>query len=61
MKVLLARKYLTKNPFTKYIQKNIEERWMVYFEDFIKLKDVKEKLIKDGYFVKIIEGVEVDQ
>lgn len=61
MKVLLARKYLTKNPFTKYMQKNIEERWMVYFEDFNKLKDVKERLIKDGYFVRIIEGVEVDQ
>ena len=61
MKVILARKYLSKNPFTRFIQKNIEERWMIYFEDFIKLKEVKEKLIKDGYFVKIIEGVEVDQ
>lgn len=61
MKVILARKYLSKNPFTKFMQKNIEERWMVYFEDFKKMNEVREKLIKDGYFVKIIEGVEVDQ
>lgn len=61
MKVILARKYLSKNPFTKFMQKNIEERWIVYFEDFKKMNEVREKLIKDGYFVKIIEGVEVDQ
>ena len=58
MKVLLARKYLSKNPFTKYLQKNIIERWAVYFEDFQKMKDVKEKFEKDGYSVRIYEIVE---
>lgn len=58
MKVLLARKYLSKNPFTKYLQKNIIERWAVYVEDFKKLYDVAEKLKKDGYEVKIYEVVE---
>lgn len=58
MKVLLARKYLSKNPFTKYLQKNIIERWAVYVEDFQKMKAVKEKFEKDGYSVRIYEIVE---
>lgn len=59
MKVILARKYLSKNPFTRYMQKNIAERWMEYHEDFEKMNEVKEKLKKEGFSVKIIEGVEV--
>ena len=58
MKVLLARKFLSKNPFTKYMQKNIIERWCTYFEDFTKMKEVAAKLKKDGYEVKIYEVVE---
>ena len=58
MKVLLARKYLSKNPFTKYLQKNIIEKWAVYFEDFKKMYEVAEKYKKDGYQVKIYEVVE---
>lgn len=58
MKILLARKYLSKNPFTKYLQKNIIERWITYFEDFTKMNEVAEKLKKDGYEVKIYEVVE---
>ena len=60
MKVLLARKYLSKNPFTKYMQKNIVERWMEYHEDFTKMKEAAENLRKQGYFVRIIEAVEVN-
>lgn len=56
MKVILARKYLSKNPFTKYKPENILEKWMIYTEDFQKMKEVKENLIKDGYSVLIING-----
>ena len=48
MKVILARKYLTKNPFTRYMQKNIAERWMEYHEDFKKMNEVANKLRKNG-------------
>ena len=58
MKVLLARKFLTNNPFTKNMQHNIDERWSVYHEDFKKMNEVKEKLRKKGYEVKIYEVVE---
>lgn len=61
MKILLARKYLSKNPFTRYMQKNIEERWMVYFEDFKKMKEVAKNLRNQGYFVRIYEAVEVEE
>ena len=61
MKVILARKYLSKNPFTKYKPENISEKWEIFYEDFQKMKDIKEILKKDGYSVKIIEGKVVDQ
>ena len=57
MKVLLARKYLTNNPFTKFMQHNIKERWCIYHEDFKKMNDVADKLRKEGYEVKIYEVV----
>jgi len=59
MKVILARKYLTKNPFTRYIQKNIAERWMEYHEDFEKMNEVADKLRKNGWSVKIVEVAKV--
>lgn len=42
-KILTARKYKSKNPFTKFVQKNIEERFLVYNEDWKKYEDVKQK------------------
>lgn len=59
MKVLLARKYLSKNPFTRYMQKNITERWMEYHEDFEKMNEVADKLRKNGWSVKIVEVAKV--
>lgn len=44
-KILTARKYKSNNPFTKYMQKNIEERYLVYHEDWKKFEVVKQKLI----------------
>ena len=60
MKVLLARKYLSNNPFTKYKPENISEKWFIYHEDFQKMKEVKQKLRKNGYSVTIIEGKVVE-
>lgn len=59
MKVILARKFLTKNPFTRYMQKNIVERWMEYHEDFEKMNEVADKLRKNGWSVKIVEVTKV--
>ena len=59
MKVLLARKYLSKNPFTRYMQKNIAERFMEYHEDFGKMNEVADKLRKNGWSVKIVEVAKV--
>ena len=59
MKVILARKCLSKNPFTRYMQKNIAERWMEYHEDFEKMNEVADKLRKNGWSVKIIEVAKV--
>ena len=59
MKVLLARKYMTKNPFTRYMQKNIAERWMEYHEDFEKMNEVADKLRENGWSVKIAEVAKV--
>lgn len=55
MKLLLARKYISKNPFTRYMQKNIIERWIPYHEDFVKMAKVAEQLKKDDYSVRIVE------
>lgn len=57
-KILTARKYKTKNPFTKYMQKNIEERYLVYHEDWKKFEEVQQKLTKEGYQVQIWNVVE---
>ena len=59
MKVLLARKYLSKNPFIRYMQKNIAERWMEYHEDFEKMNEVADKLRENGWSVKIVEVAKV--
>ena len=59
MKVILARKYLSKNPFTKYVDKNIAEKWIEYHEDFEKMNEVADKLRKNGWSVKIIEVAKV--
>lgn len=58
MKVILARKFLSKNPFTKYMPKNISEKWAVYHEDFKKMESVAAKWRQEGYSVKVIEAVE---
>lgn len=57
-KILTARKYKSNNPFTKYMQKNIEERYLVYHEDWKKFEDVKQKLIKDGFQVRVWNVIE---
>lgn len=57
-KILTARKYKTNNPFTKYLQKNIEERYLVYHEDWKKLDEVRQKLIKEGWRVQVWNVVE---
>lgn len=50
-KILLARKYNSKNPFTKFMQKNITERFVIYQEDWVKFEKVKQKWIEEGYKV----------
>lgn len=57
-KILTAKKYKTNNLFSKYLQKNIEERYLVYHEDWKKFEEVRQKLIKDGYQVQIWNVVE---
>lgn len=59
MKVLLARKYLSNNPFTKYKPENISEKWFIYHEDFEKMNEVADKLCKNGWSVKIVEVAKV--
>lgn len=54
-KILLARKYKSKNPFTKYMEKNIEEHFYIYHEDWKKFEQVKTKLKNDGYTVWVFE------
>lgn len=58
-KILTARRYKTKNPFTKYLQKNIEERFVVYHEDWPKFEAVKKKWQKEGYIVREYKVVEL--
>ena len=60
-KILTARKYKSNNPFTKYLQKNIEERYLVYHEDWKKFEEVQQKLIKEGWQVQIWNVVEVKE
>ena len=59
MKVLLARKCLSNNPFTKYKPENISEKWIIYHEDFEKMNEVADKLRKNGWSVKIVEVAKV--
>ena len=58
-KILTARKFKSNNPFTKYMQKNIEERFLVYNEDWKKFEEVKQKLIEKGFQVRIWNVIEV--
>ena len=51
-KILTARKFKSKNPFTKYLPANIEEKFAVYHEDWQKFEEVKETLKSEGYIVK---------
>lgn len=57
-KILTARKYKSNNPFTKYMQKNIEERFVVYYEDLKKFEEVKQKLIDEGFQVRVWNVIE---
>ncbi len=57
-KILTARKYKLNNPFTKYMQKNIEERFLVYHEDWKKFEEVKQKLINEGFQVRVWNVIE---
>jgi len=57
-KLLTAWRYKTNNPFTKYMQKNIEERYLVYHEDWKKFEEVKAKLKAEGFSVRVWNVVE---
>ena len=57
-KILTAKKYKTNNPFTKYMQKNIEERYLVYYEDWKKFEKVKQKFIDVGFQVRVWNVIE---
>ena len=59
-KILTARKCKSKNPFTKYLQKNIEERYVVYHEDWKKFEEIKQKLKADGFEVRVWNVIEED-
>lgn len=52
-KILLGKKFNSKNPFTKLMQKNITERFVIYHEDWVKFEKVKQKWIEEGY--KVVE------
>jgi len=58
IKILTAKKFKTNNPFTKYLQKNIEERYCVYHEDWKKFEEVRQKLVKEGWQVRVWNVVE---
>ena len=57
-KILTAKKYKTNNPFTKYMHKNIEERYLVYYEDWKKFEKVKQKFIDEGFQVRVWNVIE---
>ena len=60
-KILTARKCKSSNPFTKYMQKNIEERFLVYHEDWKKFEEVKQKLIDEGFQVRVWNVIEEEE
>ena len=51
-KILTARKFKSEDSFDKYSPANIEEKFMVYHEDWQKFEEVKESLKSEGYTVK---------
>lgn len=57
-KILTAKKYKSNNPFTKYLQKNIEERYLVYHKDWKNFEEVKQKLIDEGFQVRVWNVIE---
>lgn len=57
-KILTSRKYKSNNPFTKYMQKNIEERYLVYHEDWKNFDEVRQKLTEQGWQVRVWNVIE---
>lgn len=60
-KILTAQRLKSRNPFTKYMQKNIEERYLIYHEDWEKFETVKQKLIKEGFKVRVWNVIEEEE
>lgn len=60
-KILTAQRFKSRNPFTKYMQKNIEERYLIYHEDWEKLEAVKQRLIKEGFKVRVWNVIEEEE